>query len=118
MVLFILDFLNEEFVVYFENVKKYLNVLEILFEIDLMMVCGLDYYNYMIFEIMSVEEGFGVKIMFCGGGRYYGLVREFGGLDILGMGFGIGVECILLVLEKVDIKIFVKKLLEVYVIIV
>ncbi|EAE2994867.1 histidine--tRNA ligase, partial [Listeria monocytogenes] len=52
----------------------------------------------------------------CGGGRYHGLVREFGGPDTPGMGFGIGVERILLALEKADIKIPAKKPLEVYVI--
>ncbi|HBL8475159.1 TPA: ATP phosphoribosyltransferase regulatory subunit, partial [Listeria monocytogenes] len=80
------------------------------------MVRGLDYYNHTTFEIMSVEEGFGAKTTLCGGGRYHGLVREFGGPDTPGMGFGIGVERILLALEKADIKIPAKKPLEVYVI--
>lgn len=101
----ILDFLNEESVAYFENVKNYLNALEIPFEIDPTMVRGLDYYNHTTFEIMSVEEGFGAKTTLCGGGRYHGLVREFGGPDTPGMGFGIGVERILLALEKADIEI-------------
>ncbi len=80
------------------------------------MVRGLDYYNHTTFEIMSVEEGFGAKTTLCGGGRYHGLVREFGGPDTPGMGFGIGVERILLALEKADNQNTCEKPLEVYVI--
>ncbi|MBC2254315.1 histidine--tRNA ligase [Listeria ivanovii] len=112
----ILAYLNEKSIAYFDNVQTYLNALEIPFEIDPTMVRGLDYYNHTTFEIMSEEEGFGAKTTLCGGGRYHGLVKEFGGPDTPGIGFGIGVERILLALEKAKVLIPVKKPLEVYVI--
>ncbi|PZG34749.1 histidine--tRNA ligase [Listeria ivanovii] len=112
----ILAYLNEESIAYFDNVQTYLNALEIPVEIDPTMVRGLDYYNHTTFEIMSEEEGFGAKTTLCGGGRYHGLVKEFGGPDTPGIGFGIGVERILLALEKAKVLIPVKKPLEVYVI--
>lgn len=112
----ILDYLNESSTSYFNKVQTYLHALEIPFEIDPTMVRGLDYYNHTTFEIMSEEEGFGAKTTLCGGGRYHGLVKEFGGPDTPGIGFGLGVERILLALEKANIQTPAKKPLEVYVI--
>lgn len=59
-VFFILDYLNELFKVYFEVVIDMLDLLEIFYEIDSNMVCGLDYYIYIIFEIMSEVFKMGV----------------------------------------------------------
>lgn len=74
IVLFIFDYLNDYLKEYFEKVQWYLIDLDIDYVVDLMLVCGLDYYNYIVFELMSEVEGFGVIIIFCGGGCYNGLI--------------------------------------------
>ncbi|WP_420843733.1 histidine--tRNA ligase [Listeria costaricensis] len=101
----ILDFLNEESTAYFEKVKAYLDVVGISYRVDPTLVRGLDYYNHTCFEIMSAEKEFGAQMTLCGGGRYHGLVEEFGGPETPGIGFGIGVERILIVLEKAGITL-------------
>ena len=67
------------------------------------MVRGLDYYNHTIFEFITEIEG--NELTVCAGGRYDGLVEYFGGPATAGFGFGIGVERILLVLEKKGIEL-------------
>ena len=65
------------------------------------MVRGLDYYNQTIFEIMSDSKVFGGNwVTVCGGGRYNGLIAQVGGPDNGGIGFGIGVERLLLLLNE------------------
>lgn len=112
----ILDYLNEASTAYFNKVKSYLDAVGLDYEIDPTMVRGLDYYNHTTFEIMSVEEGFGAKTTLCGGGRYHGLVQEFDGPETPGIGFGIGVERVLLALEKAEVIIPEEKALACYVI--
>lgn len=74
------------------------DVLNILYIIDINMVCGFDYYNYIIFEfIIEIEDN---ELMICVGGCYDGLVFYFGGLEILVFGFGLGLECLFLILGK------------------
>ncbi|EUJ31849.1 histidyl-tRNA ligase [Listeria floridensis FSL S10-1187] len=101
----ILDFLNEESKDYFAKVKSFLDAIGINYTVDPTLVRGLDYYNHTTFEIMSDEEGFGAKTTLCGGGRYHGLVQEFDGPDTPGIGFGMGVERVLLALDKAKIEI-------------
>lgn len=100
----ILDFLNDTSKKYFEQVKEYLNMMEIDYEIDPNLVRGLDYYNHTAFEIMSEAEGFGAITTLTGGGRYNGLTEEFGGPYTPGIGFGMGLERLLMALEaeKID----------------
>ena len=62
-----------------------------------MIVRGLDYYTKTVFEIISDEIG--AKGTVCGGGRYDGLIQEVGGPDMPGVGFGMGMERLLMVLE-------------------
>lgn len=112
----ILDYLNESSTIYFNKVKTYLDAAGLEYEIDPTMVRGLDYYNHTTFEIMSVEEGFGAKTTLCGGGRYHGLVQEFDGPETPGIGFGIGVERVLLALEKAGISVPGEKPLACYLI--
>ncbi|EUJ17620.1 histidyl-tRNA ligase [Listeria aquatica FSL S10-1188] len=101
----ILDFLNEESEEYFSKVKEFLDTIGISYTVDPTLVRGLDYYNHTTFEIMSDEEGFGAKTTLCGGGRYHGLVQEFDGPDTPGIGFGMGVERVLLALQKAQVEI-------------
>jgi len=96
----ILDYLTPEAQQHFEQVKELLDALEIEYVIDPTMVRGLDYYNHTIFEVMvnSKALGHGYTTI-CGGGRYSGLVKELGGPDEPGVGFGLGLERLLLLLD-------------------
>ncbi|WP_100011919.1 histidine--tRNA ligase [Lentibacillus sediminis] len=95
----ILDYLNEESQNYFSQVKEYLDLMEIEYVVDKNLVRGLDYYNHTAFEIMSEAEGFGAITTLAGGGRYNGLAEELGGPDTAGIGFGMGLERLLMALE-------------------
>lgn len=98
------DFLNEESAAYFEQVKVYLTMLNIEFEVDPNLVRGLDYYNHTAFEIMSTAEGFGAITTLAGGGRYNGLVAELGGPDSPGIGYAMSIERLLLAMEAEKIE--------------
>ncbi|PAV28944.1 histidine--tRNA ligase [Virgibacillus profundi] len=95
----ILEFLNEESKNYFDQVKDYLTAMGIDYIVDKNLVRGLDYYNHTAFEIMSEAEGFGAITTLAGGGRYNGLVEELGGPATPGIGFGMGLERLLMALE-------------------
>lgn len=96
----ILDYLTTAAQAHFDQVQELLTALNINYEIDHNMVRGLDYYNHTIFEIMMTSPAFGNKEMtLIAGGRYNGLVAELGGPDVAGVGFGMGVERLLLVLQ-------------------
>lgn len=95
----ILDYLNDTSRAYFEQVKDYLDMMGIEYVVDPGLVRGLDYYNHTAFEIMSEAEGFGAITTLTGGGRYNGLIEEFGGPDTPGIGFGMGLERLLMALE-------------------
>ena len=78
---------------HYNKLCKYLDNMGIAYEIDDTIVRGLDYYTTTVFEIKS--EG----LVVCGGGRYNGLVEELGGKPTPGVGFGMGLERLLMVLE-------------------
>ncbi|MBP3361993.1 MAG: histidine--tRNA ligase [Clostridia bacterium] len=79
---------------HFEGFKAALSAMGIKYEIDNSIVRGLDYYTKSVFEIIS--GGFTV----CGGGRYDGLIEEFGGEPTPGVGFGLGIERLIIRLEE------------------
>lgn len=109
------DYLTEESAKYFEEVKKYLNILGIPYEIDPNLVRGLDYYNHTTFEIMSTAEGFGAITTLCGGGRYNGLVKEIGGPEVPGIGFALSIERLLLALEAEKVELETEDSLDLYI---
>lgn len=94
----ILDSLDEECTRHFETVKELLTAMNIPFAINPRLVRGLDYYTHTAFEFKAA--GIGAIDTIGGGGRYNGLVAEIGGQDQPGIGFGIGLERVLLILEK------------------
>ena len=97
----ILDYLNDHSSNYFAQVKHLLDELNIKYEVDSEMVRGLDYYTHTIFEIMSDSKAFGGKYTtVCAGGRYNGLISQLGGPDEGGIGFGMGVERLILLLKE------------------
>lgn len=110
------DYLTPTSREYFEQVKKYLEVLGIEYEVDPNLVRGLDYYTHTAFEIMSTAEGFGAITTLCGGGRYNGLVEEIGGPDVPGIGFALSIERLLLALEAEGVELELDDALDVYVI--
>ncbi|GMA70662.1 histidine--tRNA ligase [Leuconostoc litchii] len=91
----ILDYLSEKSIKHWEKLQEILTTLGLNFEIDTTMVRGLDYYNDTIFEIMTTDDSLKGAATIAGGGRYSGLVEEFGGPETPGVGFGIGVERLL-----------------------
>jgi histidyl-tRNA synthetase len=90
----LLDFLNSESKSHFEEVKRLLTEIGIAYTINPRMVRGLDYYTGTTFEfdhaLLGAQSGIG------GGGRYDGLMNSLGGSDVSGIGFGLGVDRILM----------------------
>ncbi len=112
----ILDYLNEDSKNYFEKVLKHLNDMEIPYTVDPTLVRGLDYYNHTAFEIMSSAEGFGAITTLCGGGRYNGLVEDFGGPETPGIGFALSVERLIAALEAEGITLPIEQQSDLYVV--
>ncbi|WP_062355571.1 histidine--tRNA ligase [Bacillus kwashiorkori] len=112
----ILNYLNDESKQYFDKVCHYLDLLNINYEVDATLVRGLDYYNHTTFEIMSNAEGFGAITTLCGGGRYNGLVEEFGGPETPGIGFALSIERLISALEAEAITIEQEDTLDLFVI--
>ena len=109
----ILDYLDEESQTHFDEVRAMLDSLNIPYVIDTNMVRGLDYYNHTIFEfITTIDKS---ELTICAGGRYDSLVEYFGGPETAGFGFGLGLERLLLVLDKQGIKLPVEESLDGYI---
>ena len=109
----ILDYLDEESRAYFEAVRSMLETLQIPYVINTNMVRGLDYYNHTIFEFTT--EVAGSQLTICAGGRYDGLVAYFGGPETPGVGFGMGLERLLLVLDKQGVDLPIETGLDAYI---
>ena len=109
----VLDYLDEESSIYFAAVRSMLETLQIPYVINTNMVRGLDYYNHTIFEFTT--EVAGSQLTICAGGRYDGLVAYFGGPETPGVGFGMGLERLLLVLDKQGVDLPIETALDVYV---
>lgn len=113
----ILDYLTDEAKVHFNTVKTLLESLNIPYEVDTEMVRGLDYYNHTIFEIMTNNKvlGRGYTTVLAGG-RYNGLVEQLGGPDMPGVGFGLGVERLLLLMNAQNSDLVAAPVLDTYVV--
>lgn len=98
-----LDYLCDECKSHFEDLKSYLRIAGLDFVVNPKIVRGLDYYTKTAFEIVSNKIG--AQSTICGGGRYDGLVEECGGPAIPGVGFGMGIERLIITLEKNNIVI-------------
>ena len=113
----ILDYLSPESASHFETVKNLLKALNIDYTVDASMVRGLDYYNHTIFEIMANDKALGKgDVTVCAGGRYNGLVEELGGPETPGIGFGLGVERLLLLMQAQNAPLPAINPLDVYVV--
>ncbi len=96
----VIDYLCEDCAAHFEGVKKNLEDRGIEYEVNPQIVRGLDYYTRTVFEFVSTDIG--AQGTVCGGGRYNGLVSQLGGKETPGIGFGCGLERLLLVLENTN----------------
>ena len=99
-----IDYLNEESKKRFEEVKSYLEELEIDYEVDERLVRGLDYYNHTVFEIEASVEGFGSNNVIGAGGRYNGLVETLDGPETACMGFATGIGRLVQALDLEEVK--------------
>ncbi len=98
-----LDCLCDDCRAHFDGLKVRLEALGIAYAVNPHIVRGLDYYTKTVFEIISTDIGAQGSV--CGGGRYDGLVEQLGGPSMPGMGFGMGIERLLMVLESLDIDL-------------
>ncbi len=94
---FMLDYLCEECSTAFGDLKNNLDAMEIEYIVDPGIVRGLDYYTKTAFEFVS--NRIGAQGTVCGGGRYDHLIEQIGGPPIPGVGFGLGIERLLLLME-------------------
>ena len=92
-----LDYLCDNCSAHFEAVKGCLDEAEIAYTVDPHSVRGLDYYTRTVFEFVS--DALGAQAVVCGGGRYDGLIDELGGPHLPSLGFGMGLERLLMVME-------------------
>lgn len=83
---------------HFDKVLDYLSQLHVAFDVDPRMVRGLDYYMRTTFEVIT--DRLGAQNAVGGGGRYDGLMRDLGGPDLPGIGFAIGMERLILLLQQ------------------
>ncbi len=105
----ILEYVCEDCATHFDKVKEYLDILGLPYTIDSDIVRGLDYYTKTIFEILTSD------FTVCGGGRYDKLIEELGGPDMPAVGFGMGVERLIMTLEKEGIEIPKENLFDLYI---
>lgn len=94
------NFLDVQSKQHFENVCRYLNVLNIQYVINNKLVRGLDYYNNTAFEIKTSEIGSMTQKTICGGGRYDNLIYQLGGRKVPAVGWAIGVERLYFLLKN------------------
>lgn len=109
------DYLNEESKAYFEQVLAGLDALGIPYEVDDKLVRGLDYYTHTVFEVVSVNEDMGSQSTVFAGGRYDGLVDYFGGPQMSGIGWAMGMERLIIACEAEGIELGEEESLDAYV---
>ncbi|MEX5284363.1 histidine--tRNA ligase [Selenomonas sputigena] len=108
----ITDCLCDECKAHFDKVQSYLKELDVPFELDSNLVRGLDYYTKTAFEVQYTPLG--AQSAVAGGGRYDGLVEEIGGDATPGIGFAIGLERVLLALEKQELLPEIEEYVDVF----
>ncbi len=110
----ITDFLNEDSLRHYKQVKEYLADLDIPFEEDPYLVRGMDYYTQTAFELISPDLG--SQDALAGGGRYDLLVEEIGGQPTPAVGFAAGMERLLIACEELGIQLGDEKKVDVYIV--
>lgn len=108
-----LDCLCDDCNAHFKGLKARMQAMDIAYSVNPHIVRGLDYYTKTVFEIISTDIG--AQGTVCGGGRYDGLVEQLGGPSIPGIGFGMGIERLLLVLESLGIGLLQPRACDAYI---
>ena len=98
----LIDYLCDDCKTHFDKVKSGLDKIGISYEVDPDIVRGLDYYTKTVFEISSNDIGSQSAV--CGGGRYDGLIQELGGSQTPGIGFALGIERLIMVMEGKNVS--------------
>ncbi len=96
------DYLCDDCKAHFDGLKRTLELTGIDYTVDTRIVRGLDYYSRTVFEFVSKDIG--AQATVCGGGRYDGLVKTLGGPELAGLGFGSGIERLLMVMDALGIE--------------
>lgn len=99
----ITDYLCDECKEHFASVQKYLDAAGVEYTVNSTIVRGLDYYTKTVFEF--VTDFIGAQGTVCGGGRYDGLIEELGGKHLPSLGFAMGIERLLMLMDKQGIEI-------------
>ncbi len=108
-----LDFLCDECHEHFEGVKKHLDSAGLDYKVNTSIVRGLDYYTKTVFEFISGDIG--AQSTVCGGGRYDGLVGQMGGPEMPSLGFAMGIERLLMVMESQNARFPERKVPDIYI---
>ncbi|HHQ4598295.1 TPA: histidine--tRNA ligase, partial [Aeromonas veronii] len=106
------DHLGEESLAHFEGLKRLLESAGIKYEVNERLVRGLDYYNLTVFE--WVTSSLGAQGTVCAGGRYDGLVEQLGGQPTPAVGFAMGMERLVLMLETLELNADIRPAVDVY----
>lgn len=109
----VLDYLCDNCKTHFEGVQSRLKALNIPFKVNTKIVRGLDYYTKTVFEFISNDIG--AQGTVCGGGRYDGLVEQLGGKPTPALGFGMGIERLLMLLQAQQVDIPEPRKCELYI---
>ncbi|HAN43851.1 MAG TPA: histidine--tRNA ligase [Ruminococcaceae bacterium] len=108
-----LDYLCDECSQHFEGLKNRLDMMNIAYSINPKIVRGLDYYTKTVFEFIT--DKIGAQATVCGGGRYDGLLEELGGPKASGIGFALGIERLILLMEACECKYPEKTRCDIYI---
>lgn len=99
----LIDFLGEASRAHFDAVRAVLDAVGLQYRVNPRLVRGMDYYNLTVFE--WVTDQLGSQGTVCGGGRYDGLIAQLGGKPAPAVGFGLGIERLLLLLQELQVKV-------------
>ena len=109
----VIDYLCDDCKEHFEGVKSHLEASGIKYTVNPQIVRGLDYYTRTVFEFVSGDIG--AQSTVCGGGRYDGLISQMGGADVPALGFGMGIERLMLLLENQNTEMPPAKKCDIYI---
>jgi histidyl-tRNA synthetase len=99
----LMDFLGEESLAHFNAVRAMLDAAGLAYRVNTRLVRGMDYYNLTVFE--WVTDHLGSQGTVCGGGRYDGLIEQLGGKSAPAVGFGLGIERLLLLIQELGLPV-------------
>ena len=99
----LMDFLGEASLAHFNAVRAVLDAAGLEYRVNTRLVRGMDYYNLTVFE--WVTDHLGSQGTVCGGGRYDGLIEQLGGKPAPAVGFGLGIERLLLLLQELAVQV-------------